>query len=88
MPLSCYVPSQIIPQSRVVHLADKQISKRHILSYLKIPPEGVGWVCVCVWGGGGSIPCPWTIAVSTVQMPVTVKATDAHSLPGTDEFRL
>jgi len=23
--LSCYVPSQIIPKSRVVHLADKQI---------------------------------------------------------------
>ena len=52
MPLSCYVPSQIIPKSRIVHLADKQISKRHILSYPKIivsknpPGEGGG-------GGGG-----------------------------------
>ena len=36
MRLSCYVPSQIIPKSRVVHLADKQILKRHILSYPKI----------------------------------------------------
>ena len=49
MQLSCYVPSQIIPKSRVVHLADKQILKRHILSYPKIivsknPREG---------GGGG-----------------------------------
>ena len=48
MPLSCYVPSQIIPKSRVVHLADKQILKRHILSYPKIivskntPGGGVG----------------------------------------------
>ena len=45
MPLSCYVPSQIIPKSRIVHLADKQILKRHILSYPKIivsknPPGG------------------------------------------------
>ena len=52
MPLSWYVPSQIIPKSRVVHLADKQILKRHILSYPKIivsknPPRGVGgWVVV------------------------------------------
>ena len=61
MPLSCYVPSQIIPKSRVVHLADKQILKRHILSYPKITVSknprgrgvGVGW-------GGGSIPGPWT----------------------------
>ena len=36
MLLSCYVPSQIIPKSRIVHLADKQILKRHILSYPKI----------------------------------------------------
>ena len=46
MQLSCYVPSQIIPKSRVVHLADKQILKRHILSYPKINvyknPTGVG----------------------------------------------
>ena len=48
MPLSCYIPSQIIPKSRVVHLADKQILKRHILSYPKIivsknpPPGGRG----------------------------------------------
>ena len=53
MPLSCYVPSQIIPKSRIVHLADKQILKRHILSYPKItvsknPPRGWG-----VGGGGG-----------------------------------
>ena len=59
MPLSCYVPSQITPKSRVVHLADKQILKRHILSYPKIivskkNPGGGG-------GGGGSIPGPWTI---------------------------
>ena len=50
MPLSCYVLSQIIPKSRVVHLADKQILKRHILSYPKIivskSPGGGG-------GGGG-----------------------------------
>ena len=46
MPLSCYVPSQIIPKSRVVHLADKQILKRHILSYPKIIVTGGG-------GGGG-----------------------------------
>ena len=45
MPLSCYVPSQIIPKSRVVHLADKQILKRHIQSYPKI--------IVSNWGGGG-----------------------------------
>ena len=36
MLLSCYVPSQIIPKSRIVHLADKQILKRHIMSYPKI----------------------------------------------------
>ena len=47
MPLSCYVPSQIIPKSRIVHLADKQILKRHIMSYPKIivsknPPGGGG----------------------------------------------
>ena len=35
MLLSCYVPSQIISKSRIVHLADKQILKRHILSYPK-----------------------------------------------------
>ena len=52
MPLSCYVPSQIIPKSRVVHLADKQILKRHILSYPKIivsknsPGEGRGRVSI------------------------------------------
>ena len=50
MPLSCYVPSQIIPKSRIVHLAYKQILKRHIMSYPKIivskNPPGVG-------GGGG-----------------------------------
>ena len=50
MLLSCYVPSQIIPKSRIVHLADKQILKRHILSYPKIivskNPPGRG-------GGGG-----------------------------------
>ena len=68
MPLSCYVPSQIIPKSRVVHLADKQILKRHILSYPKItvsknlplPPGGwEGWEG---WVGGRrvSIPGPWT----------------------------
>ena len=34
--LSCYVPSQIILKSRIVHLADKQILKRHIRSYPKI----------------------------------------------------
>ena len=49
MLLSCYVPSQIIPKSRIVHLADKQILKRHILSYPKIivsknPPGGGGGV--------------------------------------------
>ena len=48
MRLSCYVPSQIIPKSRVVHLADKQILKRHILSYPKIiclqkSPRGEGF---------------------------------------------
>ena len=57
MPLSCYVPSQIIPKSRVVHLADKQILKRHILRYPKIivskDHAGGGW-------GGGSVPGPWT----------------------------
>ena len=61
MRLNCYVPSQIIPKSRVVHLADNPILKRHILSYPKmmspnIPPGGGG-------GGGGrrvSIPGPWT----------------------------
>ena len=36
MRLSCYVPYPIIPKSRVVHLADKHILKRHILSYPKI----------------------------------------------------
>ena len=51
MPLSCYVPSQIILKSRIVHLADKQILKRHIMSYPKTiisknPPGGGG-------GGGG-----------------------------------
>ena len=53
MLLSCYVHSQIIPKSRIVHLADKQILKRHILSYPKIivfkippPPHSHG-------GGGG-----------------------------------
>ena len=53
MPLSGYVPSQIIPKSRIVHLADKQILKRYILSYPKIivsknPPGGSG-------GGGGGV---------------------------------
>ena len=53
MRLSCsYVPSQIIPKSRVVHHADKQILKRHILSYPKIPPGGGG-------GGRGGSPGPW-----------------------------
>ena len=57
--ISCHVPSQIIPKSRIVHLADKQILKRHILSYPKIivsknPPGGGGG------GRGGSIPGPWT----------------------------
>ena len=57
MLLSCCVPSQIIPKSRIVHLADKQILKRHKLSYPKIivsknpppppPPHHHGW------GGGG-----------------------------------
>ena len=51
MRLSSYVSSQIIPKSRVVHLVDKQILKRHILSYPKIiaskNPRGWGW------GGGG-----------------------------------
>ena len=50
MRLSCYVPSQIIPKSRIVYLANKQILKRHILSYPKIivskNPRGGG-------GGGG-----------------------------------
>ena len=52
--------SQIIPKSRVVHLADKQILKRYILSYPKIivskdlPGGGEGGV------GGLSIPGPWT----------------------------
>ena len=63
MRLSCYVPSQIIPKSRVVHLAHKQILKRHILSYPKVivsknPHPGWGRG---VGGGGGSIPGPWTI---------------------------
>ena len=63
MPLSCYIPSQIISKSRVVHLADKQILKRHILSYPKIivsknPPRAGGG------GEGGSIPGPWTIELS------------------------
>ena len=49
MPLSCYVPSQIIPKSRVVHLADKQILKRHILSYPKIIVSKK----LPGWGGGG-----------------------------------
>ena len=40
--------SQIIPKSRVVHLADKQILKRYILSYpkiiiSKIPQGGEGF---------------------------------------------
>ena len=35
----------------VVHLADKQILKRHILSYPKII-DPIVCVCVCVWGGG------------------------------------
>ena len=56
MRLSCYVPSQIIPKSRVGHLADKQILKRLIQSYPKIivskNPGGLG---------GGVIPGPWTI---------------------------
>ena len=47
MRLSCYVPSQIIPKNRVGYLADKQILKRHILSYPKIivskNPQGWGW---------------------------------------------
>ena len=47
MPLNCYVPSQIIPKSRVVHLADKQILKRHVLSYPKII------VSKNLGGGGG-----------------------------------
>ena len=56
MPLSCYVPSQIIPKSRIVHLADKQILKRHILSFVSknpppLPPPPAGRV---------SIPGPWT----------------------------
>ena len=51
MPLSCYVPSQIIPKSRVVHLADKQILKRHILSYSKI---------IVSKNPRGAIPGPWT----------------------------
>ena len=60
MSLSCYVPSQIIPKSRIVHLADKRILKRHILSYPKIivsknPPGGGE-------GGRVSIPGPWTIS--------------------------
>ena len=58
MRLSCYEPSQIIPKSRAVHLADKQILNRHILSYPKImvsksalpPPPG-----------RVLIPDPWTI---------------------------
>ena len=58
MRLSCYVPSLIIPKSRVVHLADNPILKRHILSYPKIivskkSPPGEG-------GGRVSIPGPWT----------------------------
>ena len=56
MRLSCYAPYQIIPKSRVVHLADKQLLKRHILSYPKIivsknpPGRGGG-----VGGGGGEV---------------------------------
>ena len=48
MRLSCCVPSQIIPKSTVVHLADKQILKRR-------------WAIQKSRGGGGSIPGPWTI---------------------------
>ena len=55
MSLSCYVPPQIIPKSRVVHLADKQILKRHIQSYPKIT--------VSKTHGGGAIPGPWTTAL-------------------------
>ena len=51
MPLSCYVPSQILPKNRVVHLADKQILKKHILSYPKI---------IVSKNPGGLIPGPWT----------------------------
>ena len=67
MPLSCYIPSQIISESRVVHLADKQILKRHILSYPKFivsktpPPHPPGgWGAGLRGWGGGSIPGPWT----------------------------
>ena len=55
--LSCYVPFQIIPKSRVGHLADKQILKRRILSYPKIivsnAAGGGGG------GGGGTVSIPW-----------------------------
>ena len=70
MPLSCYVPSQIIPKSRVVHLADKQILKRHILCYpkiivTKIPPPPGG-------GGGGRVsrPGPWTNKEGRMRRPL------------------
>ena len=57
MLLSCYVPSQIIPKSIIVHLADKQILKRHIMSYHK-----KNCLQKSPGGGGGrvSIPSPWT----------------------------
>ena len=63
MPLSCYVPSQIIPKSRVVHLADKQILKRHILNYPKMivsknPRRGWGW------GGFNTWPMDYITVVS------------------------
>ena len=65
MRLSGYVPSQIIPKSRVVHLADKQILKRHILCYPKITvsdclqksPGGGGG-----GGGGGRVSDTWPMA--------------------------
>ena len=53
--LRCYVPSQIIPKSRVVYLADKQILKRHILRYPKIIVSKIS-------PGRVSIPGPWTIS--------------------------
>ena len=61
MRLSCYVPSQIIPKSRVVHLEDKQILKRHTHSCQPLVQSL--WTCIslmqagvfCIFAGGSGI---------------------------------
>ena len=67
MRLSCYVPSQIIPKSRVVHLADKQILKTHTeLSKNHCLQKSPGVVMGGGGGGGGSIPGPWLTGLFVV----------------------